>query len=103
MARGISGKTALVTGGASGIGKTTALAFAKEGAKVVVATDKNIAGAEETIRLIREAGGEAVFIKCNVSIEHEVEGLVSGTVEASRQVDMESIQSSQSNSTTAFK
>jgi len=87
MARGISGKTALVTGGASGIGKTTALAFAGEGAKVVVATDRNIRGAEETVRLIREAGGEAIFTKCDVSVEHEVEELISRAIEAFGRLD----------------
>jgi NAD(P)-dependent dehydrogenase (short-subunit alcohol dehydrogenase family) len=88
MARGIAGKTALVTGGASGIGKMTAIAFAREGAKVVVATDKNITGAEETVRLIREAGGEGIFIKCNVAIEHEVEELVSRTVDLFGRLDL---------------
>lgn len=87
MAKGISEKTALVTGGASGIGKTTALAFAKEGAKVVITTDKNITGAEETVRIIRDAGGEAIFIKCNVSVEHEVEDLISGTIKAFGRLD----------------
>ena len=87
MAGGISGKTALVTGGASGIGKTTALAFAKQGAKVVVVTDRNILGAEETVHLIREAGGEAIFIKCDVSVEHDVEELVAKTVEAFGRLD----------------
>ena len=80
MARNISGKIAVVTGGASGIGRTTAIAFAREGAKVVVTTDKNISGAEETARIIRNAGGEAAFVKCNVSIEKEVEALISETV-----------------------
>lgn len=87
MARGIAGKTALITGGASGIGKTAALAFAKEGAKVVVTTDKNIAGAEETVRLIREACGEGIFIKCNVSIDREVEELVKKSVDAFGRLD----------------
>jgi NAD(P)-dependent dehydrogenase (short-subunit alcohol dehydrogenase family) len=80
MSRNIAGKIALVTGGASGIGKTTAIAFAKEGAKVVVTTDRNISGAEETVQLIRNGGGEAAFIKCNVSIEQEVENLISETI-----------------------
>jgi NAD(P)-dependent dehydrogenase (short-subunit alcohol dehydrogenase family) len=70
------GKVAVVTGGASGIGKVAALTFAREGASVVVATDSNIKGGEETVKLIKEAGGEAIFHKCDVSRAGEVEGLV---------------------------
>jgi NAD(P)-dependent dehydrogenase (short-subunit alcohol dehydrogenase family) len=81
MPKGIEGKVALVTGGASGIGKVTAQVFAKEGAKVVVTTDANLKGAEETVKLIKDAGGEATFIKCDVSKAQEVETLVAGTVE----------------------
>ena len=87
MARGIAGKTALVTGGASGIGKTTAIAFAKEGAKVVVTTDKNTMGAEETVSIIRKAGGDAIFIKCNVAVEQEVKELISRTVDSFGRLD----------------
>jgi NAD(P)-dependent dehydrogenase (short-subunit alcohol dehydrogenase family) len=81
MTKGIRGKVALVTGGASGIGRVTAQAFALEGVKVIVATDANIQGAEETVRLIKEAGGEATFIKCDVSKAQEVEAMVSKGVE----------------------
>jgi NAD(P)-dependent dehydrogenase (short-subunit alcohol dehydrogenase family) len=63
MTKGMQGKVALVTGGASGIGRVTAQTFAREGIKVIVATDANIKGAEETVRLIKEAGGKAVFIR----------------------------------------
>lgn len=81
MDRGIKGKVALVTGGASGIGRVTALAFAREGAKVIVSTDKNIQGAEETLRIIREGGGEATFIKCDVSKANEVEAMIQKVIE----------------------
>lgn len=81
MGNEMRGKVALVTGGASGIGRVTAQAFAKEGAKVVVATDANVRGAEETVRLIRDAGGEALFIRCDVCKEREVEALVGQCVE----------------------
>lgn len=77
----MQGKVALVTGGASGIGRVTAQAFAGEGVKVIVATDANIKGAEETVRLIKEAGGKATFIKCDVSKAQEVEAMVNKSVE----------------------
>jgi len=81
MGNEMRGKVALVTGGASGIGRVTAQAFAREGAKVAVATDANVRGAEETVRLIRDAGGEALFIRCDVCKEREVEALINGCVE----------------------
>jgi NAD(P)-dependent dehydrogenase (short-subunit alcohol dehydrogenase family) len=81
------GKVALVTGGASGIGRITAQAFAREGVKVVVSTDANIQGAGETIRLIKDSGGEAIFIKCDVSKAQEVETLVNRTVETYGSLD----------------
>jgi NAD(P)-dependent dehydrogenase (short-subunit alcohol dehydrogenase family) len=81
MARGMQGRVALVTGGASGIGRVTAQVFAREGAKVIVSTDSNVRGGEETVRLIKEAGGEAAFIKCDVSKVKEVEAMVNRSVE----------------------
>jgi NAD(P)-dependent dehydrogenase (short-subunit alcohol dehydrogenase family) len=86
MAERLLGKVALVTGGSSGIGKASALAFAREGAKVVV-SDINVAGGEETARLIQEAGGEALFIKADVSQAAEVEALVKQTVETYGRLD----------------
>jgi NAD(P)-dependent dehydrogenase (short-subunit alcohol dehydrogenase family) len=76
MTKRFNGRVALVTGGASGIGKVTAQTFAREGASVIVATDANIRGGEETVRLIIEAGGEANFIKCDVRKADEVEAMV---------------------------
>jgi NAD(P)-dependent dehydrogenase (short-subunit alcohol dehydrogenase family) len=76
MSKGFQGKVALVTGGASGIGRAAALAFAREGARVVVSTDSNIKGGEEAVRLIKSAGGEAAFVKCDVSKAVEVEAMV---------------------------
>jgi NAD(P)-dependent dehydrogenase (short-subunit alcohol dehydrogenase family) len=81
MTNGMQGRVALVTGGASGIGKVTAQMFAREGAKVVVTTDANIQGAEETVKLITDVGGEAAFVRCDVSKAKDVEALVDKTVE----------------------
>jgi NAD(P)-dependent dehydrogenase (short-subunit alcohol dehydrogenase family) len=81
MAKGMQGRVALVTGGASGIGRATAQIFAREGAKVIVSTDANIRGGEETVRLIKEAGGEATFVKCDVSKAKDVEAMVKKTVQ----------------------
>jgi NAD(P)-dependent dehydrogenase (short-subunit alcohol dehydrogenase family) len=87
MTKGMRGRVALVTGGASGIGRVTAQAFAREGVKVIVATDANIKGAEETIRLIKDSGGEATFIKCDVKKAEEVESMVNRTVETYGSLD----------------
>jgi NAD(P)-dependent dehydrogenase (short-subunit alcohol dehydrogenase family) len=76
----LEGKVALVTGGSSGIGRASALAFAREGAKVVIA-DVDVNGGEETVRLIKEAGGEAIFVRTDVSKAAEVEALVNEAVE----------------------
>ena len=57
------------------------MVFAREGAKVVVTDGVNIEGGHETVRLIREAGGEAAFVKCDVSNESDVEAMVAETVE----------------------
>jgi NAD(P)-dependent dehydrogenase (short-subunit alcohol dehydrogenase family) len=76
MTKGFVGRVALVTGGASGIGRVTAQVFAREGAKVVVSTDSNIKGGQETVDLIRDAGGEAAFVKCDVTQESQVDALV---------------------------
>ena len=78
MADLMQDKVALVTGGSSGIGRATALTFAREGAKVVV-SDVAIEGGEETASLIREAGGEALFVSADVSQATQVEGLIAKT------------------------
>ncbi|HUJ69405.1 MAG TPA: glucose 1-dehydrogenase [Syntrophorhabdales bacterium] len=80
-------KVALVTGGASGIGRVTALAFAREGSKVIVTTDANVRGAEETVSLIRKAGGQAAFIRCDVAKEKDVAALIAESVERYGSVD----------------
>lgn len=83
---GLQDKVAIVTGASSGIGRAVALAFAREGVKVAV-SDVNVEGGQETVHLIKEQGGEAVFIKCDVSSAAEVKALVDGTVAAFGRLD----------------
>jgi len=87
MAKKFSGRVALVTGGASGIGKVTAQFFGREGAKVIVATDANIKGGEETVSLIKKAGGEATFVKCDVRKAEDVEVMVDTCVKKYGRLD----------------
>lgn len=82
----MTGKVALVTGGSSGIGRATALAFAREGAKVAVA-DLNIVGGQETVSLITEAGGEACFIEADMGEAASVAAMVEKTVETYGRLD----------------
>ena len=72
MTRELEGKTALVTGGTSGIGRETAVLFAEAGAKVVIAGRREAEG-NETVELVRAAGGDALFVKTDVSKASEVE------------------------------
>ena len=73
-------KVAVVTGGSSGIGRAAAIGFAREGAKVMIA-DVNVEGSNESVRMIRDAGGEASFIRCDISNPNDVEEMVRRTVE----------------------
>jgi NAD(P)-dependent dehydrogenase (short-subunit alcohol dehydrogenase family) len=82
----LHGKVTLVTGGSAGIGRTTALAFAKEGARVVIA-NRSIAGGEETVRMITEAGGKATFIQTDVSQSAQVEALITRAVSTYGRLD----------------
>jgi NAD(P)-dependent dehydrogenase (short-subunit alcohol dehydrogenase family) len=83
----LRGKVAIVTGGTSGIGRETAVLFAKAGAKVVVAGRRDREG-KETIGLVRTAGGEGLFVKTDVSRAAEVEALVRKTVEKFGRLDI---------------
>ncbi|MEH2278434.1 MAG: SDR family oxidoreductase [Nostoc sp.] len=86
MASEFDGKVAIVTGGNSGIGKATAIAFGKAGVKVVVAARRDEKG-EETVNLIKQAGSEALFVKTDVAKVSQVEALVSTTVETYGRLD----------------
>jgi NAD(P)-dependent dehydrogenase (short-subunit alcohol dehydrogenase family) len=79
MADRVKGKVALITGGGSGIGRATAMLFAAEGARVVIA-DYNVEGGERTLRAIKEAGGDGIFHGADVANPKEVEALVAKTV-----------------------
>ena len=78
---GIERKVAIGTGAASGIGRVAARMFARERAKVAVSTARNLQGGRETVHLIREAGGEATFMTCDISQEERVEAMVAQTVD----------------------
>lgn len=84
---GIKKRVIIITGGASGIGKATAFAFAKEGAKIVVVTGHSIKAAEETVRQLKEMGTEAIFIQCDVTSEHDVERMIEQAVARFGKID----------------
>ena len=75
MYKEFNDKVVLVTGGSTGIGRTTAIEFAKYGSKVVIASRRNVES-EETISQIKDIGGEACFYKSDVSKSNEVEDLI---------------------------
>jgi NAD(P)-dependent dehydrogenase (short-subunit alcohol dehydrogenase family) len=82
-----AGKVAIVTGGTAGIGRAAAIAYAQQGAKVVVAGRRFEAG-QETVRLIKAAGGEALFIQTDVTEETDVKTMVDRTVSVFGRLDM---------------
>ena len=77
----IKGKVVIITGGATGLGRAASLEFGALGAKVAVVTGHNTDGGKETVRLVREAGGEAEFFQCDISKEEQVAGMINSVVE----------------------
>jgi NAD(P)-dependent dehydrogenase (short-subunit alcohol dehydrogenase family) len=88
MAGMFEGKVAVVTGGASGIGRVVAQMFAREGAKVVVSTGRNVEGLQETVKLIKAEGGEASYVRCDVTKASDVQAMIEETVKLYGRLDL---------------
>lgn len=86
MARSLENKVALVTGASSGIGRAAALLFAREGAKVILANRRSEDG-DETARMVRKAGGEALFVKTDVAERADIEALIRKAVDTYGRLD----------------
>jgi NAD(P)-dependent dehydrogenase (short-subunit alcohol dehydrogenase family) len=80
LTTGIAGKVAIVTGGATGIGRAAAPAFAREDAKVVIVTGRNVTAAAHVVQEIEDLGGEATYIQCDVTDESQVAAMVDSAV-----------------------
>jgi NAD(P)-dependent dehydrogenase (short-subunit alcohol dehydrogenase family) len=80
------GKVALVTGGTSGIGRATALAFAEQGANVIISGRREAEG-EETVALVEKAGGTGLFVRAEVSLEEDILALLDATLEQFGRLD----------------
>jgi NAD(P)-dependent dehydrogenase (short-subunit alcohol dehydrogenase family) len=83
----LSGKVAIVTGGTSGIGRATAIAYAQQGAKVVVTGRRSVEG-EETVKIIKNAGGDAFSIQADVTQESDVKAMIDKTIEVFGRLDI---------------
>ena len=81
-----NGKVAIVTGGSSGIGRATAIAFAREGAKVVVASRREAEG-QETVQRAKEAGSDGYFVKTDVAKQADVSAMVDKTMQVYDRLD----------------
>lgn len=88
MGLSMEGRSGLVTGGASGIGRGAAIELAKEGARLVVSDlEQSRAGGEETVELVRQAGADAVFVACDVRSEADHQALVAKVLETYGRLD----------------
>src|SRR5438552_3675333 len=94
MAGRLAGKVAIITGASRGLGQYCAVAYGREGAKVVIAARSETASERlpgtiyETARLVEEAGGEALSIVCNVVDQQSVEAMTHQTLERFGQIDI---------------
>ncbi|MBZ0282353.1 MAG: SDR family oxidoreductase [Anaerolineae bacterium] len=86
MHRRLENKVALITGASSGIGRAASVAFAKEGAKVVLAS-RNEESTLQTLRMVEDCGGEGIFVKTDVSVARDVENVVQKTLETYGHLD----------------
>ncbi|MCH7997295.1 MAG: SDR family NAD(P)-dependent oxidoreductase, partial [Chloroflexi bacterium] len=86
MSEGLDGKVALVTGAGSGIGRASAVALAREGARVVV-TDISVEGGQETVETIRNNGGEAIFVRADVTSTGDIEAMISKCIQTYGRLD----------------
>jgi NAD(P)-dependent dehydrogenase (short-subunit alcohol dehydrogenase family) len=84
----LAGRTAIVTGSSSGIGKAIAERYGREGATVYVVADKNVDGGEATAATIREAGGKATFVQCDVSDPEQFKALIDRAAEETGRLDV---------------
>ncbi len=87
MSHQLEGKVAVITGGSSGIGRATALAFAREGARVAIGARREAEG-EAVVREIRDAGGDAIFVKTDVADPAQTEALVRAAVDTFGRLDI---------------
>lgn len=87
MTNELHNKVALITGGTTGIGRDTAMLFAKNGAKVVISGRRETEG-NETISLVRAAGGDGLFVKSDVSKSADIQSLIQKTIEKFGRLDL---------------
>jgi len=87
MSKTFENKVVLITGGTSGIGRATAIAFAREGAKVVISGRRKLEGAE-TVTLVEKAGGRGLFVQSDVSDEAQVKSLIEAVVREFGRLDV---------------